>query len=114
MRQNRGAINFYEKDIFDFAGKTSRLPELKAAAARVADCLKDYQKFLENDLLPRANGEWRLGTEQFKRKFDLQVDAGRSADEGIADAEAEFARVERDRYVIRRQLLDRKFPEQPV
>jgi uncharacterized protein (DUF885 family) len=114
IRQNRGAINFYEKDIFDFAGKTSRLPEVKAAAARVADCLKDYQKFLENDLLPRANGEWRLGTEKFNRKFELQLDAGLSADEVMADAEAEFARVERDMYVIARQLWALKFPKQPL
>src|SRR4029077_54109 len=72
IRQNRGAIGFYEKDIFEFAGKTRQLAALKAAAEPVADSLKDYQKFLENEVLPKANGEWRLGPEKFARKLDLE------------------------------------------
>jgi len=93
IRQNRGAIAFYEKDIFEFAGKTKQLAALKAAAAPVATCLKEYQTFLEKDLLPRANGEWRLGAEKFARKLDLELDAAVSADQVMADAETEFARV---------------------
>src|SRR5690349_5228362 len=91
IRQNRGAVGFYEHDIFDFAGKTRQLPALKGAAQSVAVCLKDYQKFLESELLPQANGEWRIGREKFARKLDLELDAGVSADQVMADAEAEFA-----------------------
>jgi len=110
IRQNRGAIAFYEHDIFEFAGDTRQLPELKAAAQPVASCLKEYQKFLEDDLLPRANGEWRIGAEKFARKLDLELDAAVSADQVMADAESEFARVERDLYVIARQLWSKYFP----
>src|SRR5712664_2418293 len=84
IRQNRGAIAFYEKDIFEFAGKTRQLAALKAAAAPVAAALKEYQKFLENDLLPRANGEWRLGREKFAQKLDLELDAAVNADQVMA------------------------------
>jgi uncharacterized protein (DUF885 family) len=104
IRQNSGAIGFYEHDIFDFAGETTQLSALKTAAAAVADCLKQYQTFLEKDLLPRANGEWRIGAEKFARKLELELDAAVSADEVMADAESEFSRVERDMYVIARQL----------
>lgn len=114
IRQNRGAIAFYEKDIFEFAGKTSQLAALKAAAAPVAAALKDYQKFLENDLLPRANGEWRLGREKFAQKLDLELDAAVNADQVMADAETEFERVEREMYVISRQLWSRYFARQPL
>jgi uncharacterized protein (DUF885 family) len=114
IRQNRGAIAFYEKDLFELAGKTPQLGALKASAQRVAACLKDYQKFLERDLLPRANGEWRLGREKFYRKLELELDAGLSADQVLADAEAEFERVERDMYVIARQLWSRYFAKQPL
>ena len=110
IRQNRGAIGFYEHDLFAFAGKTRQLPALKAAAAKVAVSLKEYQKFLENDLLPQANGEWRIGQEKFARKLDLELDAGVNADQVMADAEAEFARVERDMYVIARQGWSKYFP----
>ena len=43
IRQNHGSIAFYEKDLFEFAGKTPQLAALKASAQRVAACLKDYQ-----------------------------------------------------------------------
>ena len=110
IRQNRGAISFYEHEIIDFAGKTRQLAALKAAAQNVATCLKDYQKFLENDLLPQANGQWQIGQEKFARKLDLELDAGVSADQVMADAEAEFARVERDMYVIARQAWAKYSP----
>jgi len=114
IKQNRGAIGFYEHDIFEFAGETSQLEALKAAAAAVVPSLKEYQKFLENDLLPRANGEWRIGAEKFARKLDLELDAGVSADEVMADAQSEFNRVERDMYVIARQLWSHYFPRQAL
>jgi uncharacterized protein (DUF885 family) len=114
IRQNRGAIAFFEHDIFELAGKTRQLAALKEAAARVVVCLKEHQKFLEEELLPRANGNWRLGKEKFARKLELVLDAGVTADQVLSDAESEFARVERDMYVIARQLWGRYYPARPL
>src|SRR5882724_4633463 len=114
IRQNRGAIAFYQKEIFDFAGETPQLPALKAAAAPVAAALKEYQQWLEKELLPTANGEWRLGKDKFAQKLDLEFNAAVNADQVMADAEAEFARVERDMYLIARQLWSRYYPKQPL
>jgi len=110
IRQNQGSIGFYEKDLFEFAGKTPQLPALKASAQRVVACLKDYQTFLEKELLPRATGEWRLGREKFYRKLELELNAGLTADQVLADAHAEFDRVQRDMYVIARQLWSGFYP----
>lgn len=110
IRQNRGAIAFYEHDLFEIAGQTRQLTALKAAAQPVVAALKSYQEFLEKDLLPRANGDWRLGREKFAQKLDLELDAGITADEVLADAQAEFERVTRDMYVIARQLWSRYQP----
>lgn len=112
IRQNRGAIGFYEHDIFEFAGQTPQLDALKAAAAPVVACLKDYQHFLEKDVLPRANGQWRLGARRFAHKLDLELDAAESADQVMADAEKEFSWVESEMYVIARQLWSRHFAGQ--
>ncbi|HEY3861360.1 MAG TPA: DUF885 domain-containing protein [Verrucomicrobiae bacterium] len=114
IHQNRGAISFYETDLFQFAGDTPQLPQLKTAAARIASDLKDYQKFLEGDLTARASGGWRLGRKKFTRKLDLVLDAGMTASQVLSDAETEFARVQRDMYVIARQLWSRYFPGQPL
>ena len=114
IKQNQGSIGFYERDIFEVAGKTKQLAALKAAAAEILPALRDYQKFLEQDLLPRANGEWRIGKEKFARKLELELDAGLTADQVYADAQAEFTRVRNDMYVIARQLWSRCFPREAL
>jgi len=114
FRQNQGAINFYEKDIFQLAGDTPQLDQLKTSAASVAALLKNFQKFLEGPLMARADGEWRIGKRKFDRKFELETDAGITAEQNLADAETEFTLVRRDMYVIARQLWCRYFPQQPL
>jgi uncharacterized protein (DUF885 family) len=111
IRQNRGAIAFYEHGIFELTVETPQVSELSPAARPVVDCLKSYQQFLENDLLPRAKGDWRIGKEKFAKKLDLELDAILSAEEVLREAEAEFARVETEMYVIARQLWSRVFPK---
>src|SRR5262249_50193415 len=104
IRQNQGSIAFYERGVFDLAGETPQLSELKTAATPVVACLKDYQKFLEEDLARRPISDWRLGKEKFARKLELELDAGLTADEVLREAEAEADRVEREMYVLARQL----------
>ena len=114
IRQNRGAIAFYEKEIFELAGKTTQLGALKKAADPVVAALKDYQKFLEGGLMARATGDWRLGKRKFALKLDLILDAGMSAKQVLADAETEFVRVQKEMYVVSRQLWSRYFPRLPL
>src|SRR5262249_717543 len=57
INQNRGAIAFYEGGIYELTGETPGLNEVRAAAGPVIAALKDYQTFLETDLLPRARGD---------------------------------------------------------
>jgi len=110
IQQNRGAIRFYETDVFELAGQTKHLTALKAVAVELVPVLRAYQEFLEKDLLPRANGEWRIGREKFNRKFELDTDAGVTAEQNYADAQAEFDRVRNEMYVIARQVWSRYCP----
>lgn len=114
IKQNQGSLNFYEHDLYTVAGKTRQLAELKAAVQAILPALRDYQKFLQDDLLPRAHGEWRIGREKFNRKLELELDAGLTADQVYADAQTEFDRVRNDMYVIARQLWGRYFPQQAL
>ena len=114
IKQNKGSIGFYESEIFEFIGASPQLPALKAEAARVVLVLKEYQHWLEKDLLPRATDDWRLGKKKFAKKLEYTLNAGMTADQVLRDAEAEFARVNNDLYVIARQLWHRYFPEAPL
>ena len=114
IRQNKGNIAFYESGIFELTEETPALSELKGVAAQTVPLLREYQKWLEEDLLPRANGEWRLGRSKFNRKMDYELYAAMSADQAYAEAEAEFARVTAEMYVIARQLWAELYPKTPL
>ena len=114
IRQNAGAIGFYEQELFNYTGETPQADALKAAAARVAAALKDYQAFLEGPARERADDHWRLGREKFAAKFELETGAGLTAEQNLADAEAEFARVHDELYVVARQLWPRYFPQRTL
>src|SRR5439155_26753704 len=81
IRQNRGSVGFYESAIFTIAGETPQISPLAAPARAAVAALKQYQEFLEKDLLPRSAGDWRIGREKFYRKIELELDAGMTADE---------------------------------
>lgn len=114
IRQNTGAIHFYEHELFTLAGETPQLAALKKAAEPIVAALRAHQKFLEDEVRPRANGEWRIGKEKFSRKLELVLDAGMTADEVLAAAEAELVRVQNELYVVARQLWSRYYPKQPL
>src|SRR5207247_3174977 len=61
LRQNRGAVGFYEKGLFDLVTEPAQRDGLRPAAEAVVPVLKEYQKFLEDELLAKAAGDWRLG-----------------------------------------------------
>jgi len=61
IRQNAGAISFYQGDIFKLAGETAQTDQLAAAAAKTVALLKDYQMFLEGPARARAEDNWRIG-----------------------------------------------------
>jgi uncharacterized protein (DUF885 family) len=114
IKQNKGMIAFYQTDIFTLAGETAQADALKKSAANVVALLKDYQTFLEGDLMSRATGDWRLGKEKFGQQLEYELNAGMTDDQVFNDAQAEFDRVRRDMYVISRQLWSQYYPKQPL
>ncbi len=108
--QNRGAIGLYEKGIFELAGESPQLDQLRTVCAAAVTALNEHQVFLEDSRRLRANGEWRLGRERFAQKLELVLNAGMNADQVLADAEQEFVRVQREMYVVSRQLWSQYAP----
>ncbi len=109
IKRNLGAIAFYEKDIFEFAKETPGTDPLATPCKAAVKALKEYQTWLETELLPKSTGEWRLGKEKFSKKLELELDAGLTADEVVKLAEAEADRVEREMYYVAKQLWSKLF-----
>jgi len=104
IKRADGAISFYERDIFALAEESPQISSLAESCRKAAIALKDYKTFLETEVLPRSNGQWRLGLEKFSEKLSLELDAGLTAKEVIDTADAEAERVEREMYYVAKQL----------
>lgn len=113
-RRNRGAIAFYQKDIWVFAKETPGSEPLATPCKAAVAALTEFQTWLEKELLPKSTGDWRLGKERFAKKLELELDAGLTADEVVKIAEAEADRVEREMYTIAKQLWAKFYPGQPL
>ena len=114
LKQNRGAIAFYDRGIFELAGEDAANSDLKKACKALVPVLKEYQKFLEEGVLPRSTGEWRLGPAKFAAKMLIDLDAGVTAAEVLKEAEEEAVRVENEMYVIAAQLWPQVFPKKTL
>ncbi len=79
IEQLPGMVQFFEHDVplaFQKVTDAKLLAEFKASNARVIAALKDYQKYLQTDVLPRSNGDFRIGAANYSKKlaYDEMVD----------------------------------------
>ena len=111
IRQNRGNINLIKNDL---AKVLERLPVMKDTLAYPIEVavrtLEDYQGFLENDLLPRSKGDFRLGKELFEKKLKLTLQSDLSPDEIVKRAENEMVAVRKRMFELAQPLHEKMFP----
>jgi uncharacterized protein (DUF885 family) len=65
-------------------------PQLQASAAEAASSLRDFQTFLEKDLLSRSTGSFRKGPERFAKILRFAVEDDVDGDALVADARTEM------------------------
>ncbi len=114
IRQTEGAIGFYTEEVFTLAGLPRGEGLLGERAAKIVEALQRHKAFLQNDVLPRATDDWRIGPDLFREKIERELDAGLTADEVLAEAMREAARVKSEMAVIARQLWGTYFPGEPI
>jgi hypothetical protein len=114
IRQTKGAVGFYEQDIYLLSGQPVGKGELAERAAPIIKALRSYVEFLETQVLPRSTEEWRIGRQKFERKLELELESGITALELLAEANSEAVRVEREMGIIARALWASLFPKQAV
>jgi uncharacterized protein (DUF885 family) len=72
IEQLPGNIDFFKNDVplaFKDVKDKKLLADFKAANQSVIAALQQYETFLKKDLLPRSNGDFRLGAENFSKKL---------------------------------------------
>jgi hypothetical protein len=79
LEQLPGIVGFFEKDVpsaFKSVQDAALLAEFRTVNQSVIDLLNSYATWLKSDLLPRSNGSFRIGPENYRKKllYDEMVD----------------------------------------
>ena len=72
--------------------------------------LEGYQRFLEQDLLPRSSGDWRLGADLFRKKFPLALQTTVTPEALAAKAKQAFEHARQELFTVAAALYGELFP----
>jgi uncharacterized protein (DUF885 family) len=92
---------------------------LEHAIAPAPTAVQEHQKWLETSLVPKAQGEFRIGPELYDAKLAFALMSPLSRKDIRARAEAEVTRVRGEMYAVARNVLAGRegapaLPEQPT
>src|ERR1019366_7974129 len=110
LEQIDGDVSFFESDVpsaffsgadgAEVATDAATKAEFAKTNAAVVEALKSYAAWMKSDLLPRSNGDYKLGADTFQKKlaYDEMVDLPldrllQIAMDDLHKNQAEFARV---------------------
>jgi len=70
IEQTQGAISLVRDGLAPLLDQGPQMKnELTPLQEKIAAALADYKKWLQNDLLPRSDGNFRLGAEKYRKKL---------------------------------------------
>ena len=84
--------------------------QLNAAIETAKDAVADHQTWLEEELLPRAAGDFRIGSELYDAKLAFALDSPLSRKEITARAEQEYEAVRNEMYMVAKTVYLEKHP----
>src|SRR6266487_2639375 len=111
IEQTQGAINLVREGL---APLLDRAPQMKKELAplqeKTAAALEDYKKWLQNDLLPRSDGDFRLGADKFRKKLRFALASDLSMEEIMKRAQADLQQTQTAIYETAVLLYKKYFP----
>src|SRR6266545_6212084 len=70
IEQTQGAINLVRTELAPLLDQAPQMrKDLAPLQDKTAAALEDYKKWLQEDLLPRSDGDFRLGEEKYRKKL---------------------------------------------
>ena len=106
IQQNRGLASIIDAMIIprmaEISPETAERLDASIETARAA--IAEHQVWLEEELLPRANGDFRLGAELYDRKLAYALNSSLSRRDIRTLAEREYELVRSEMYEIAKQV----------
>ncbi len=111
IEQTQGAINLVREGLNPLLDRAPQMKkELAPLQEKTAVALEDYKKWLQNDLLPRSDGNFRLGAEKFRKKLRFALASDLSMEEIMKRAQADLRRTQMAIYETALPLYKKYFP----
>ncbi len=111
IEQTQGAINLVRTELAPLLDQAPQLKkELEPLQAKTAAALEDYKKWLQNDLLPRSDGDFRLGAEKYRKKLRFALASDLPIEEIMKRARADLDQTQIAIYETALPLYKKYFP----
>ncbi|MBS0662983.1 MAG: DUF885 domain-containing protein [Verrucomicrobia bacterium] len=109
--QVAGTIRLVRDDLESLLQQAPALrAEVAPIQARAVAALADYRAWLQQDLLPRSTGDFRLGEKLYRRKLRYALGSDLTPETIMARALQEKANITEQLYATARPLYLRSFP----
>ena len=112
IAQNAGIVSIIDSMVLpdiDALGTAER-ERLLAAIETAKDAIADHQTWLEEELLPRATGDFRIGASLYDAKLSYALNSPMSRQELRARAESEYEAVRQQMYEIAKEIYAKDHP----
>jgi uncharacterized protein (DUF885 family) len=111
IEQTQGAINLVREGLASLLDQAPQMKnDLASSQEKTAAALEDYKKWLQNDLLPRSDGNFRLGAEKYRKKLRFALASDLSMEEIMKRAQADLRQTQTAIYETALPLYKKYFP----
>src|SRR6266513_1828348 len=111
IEQTQGAISLVREGLSPLLDSAPPMKkELAPLQEKTAAALEDYKKWLQNDRLPRSDGDFRLGAEKYRKKLHFALASDLSMEEIMKRAQADLKRTQTAIYETALPLYKKYFP----
>src|SRR6266496_876623 len=111
IEQTQGAINLVREGLSPALDRAPQMKkELTPLQEKTAAALEDYKKWLQNDLLPRSDGDFRIGADKFRKKLRFALASDLSMEEIMKRAQADLQQAQTAIYETALPLYKKYFP----
>jgi uncharacterized protein (DUF885 family) len=112
MKQNAGCISYIENDLLKATAYAPQLEESVRAASKIAiEALKSYGDYLEKDLLPRSDADYRIGKDLYEKKLRYTLESDMTSEELVAQARKRYEEVRGQAIALSRQIHAETFKD---
>ena len=112
IKQNRGVLSTLDNMVEPHLAKLPQDEQarLKSAMETGRGAVERHQKWLEDELLPKANAEFRIGAELYDKKLAFSLQSPLTRRQVRARAEKELRRVRDDMYETAKEVYKTEYP----